>query len=96
MDALLFSVADLVLVVLKILTWIIIIAVIMSWLIAFNVVNLSNQFVRAVYEALTRLTEPMFAPVRRLLPNMGGIDLSPLVILLLIFFLQSLIVRTVY
>lgn len=96
MDALLFSIADIVLVILNVLIWVIFISVIMSWLIAFNVVNLSNQFVRTAYEVLSRVTEPLFAPVRRFLPSLGGIDLSPFVVILVIIFLQRLIVRSLY
>ena len=54
-------------------TWVVIIGVIMSWLIAFNVINLSNQFVRMVYDMVVRLTEPLLAQIRRFLPNLGSI-----------------------
>jgi YggT family protein len=94
MDALVFSLADVLLLIIRILTWIIIISVIMSWLIAFNVLNLSNQVVRTVYEAVHRLTEPIFGPIRRMLPDLGGIDISPLIVLVILFFLQSFIARS--
>ena len=74
--------------ILSIAWWIVIIHVIMSWLIAFNVVNLHQPFVRSVWEGLDRLTEPMYRPIRNFLPHMGGLDLSPLVVLLAITFLQ--------
>ncbi len=70
-------------------TWVVIIGVIMSWLIAFNVVNLSNQFVRMIYEVVTRLTEPVLAPIRRVLPNLGGVDISPVLLILLLWFAKD-------
>jgi len=76
--------------------WIIIIAVIMSWLIAFNVVNTRNQIVGMIADVLYRLTEPAFRPVRRRLPNFGGLDLSPLVVLLIVYILQRIIELYVY
>jgi YggT family protein len=70
--------------------FLIIASVIMSWLIAFNVVNTSNRFVYTVGDFLYRITEPALRPIRRLLPTMGGIDISPLVLLLLLVFLRRL------
>jgi YggT family protein len=63
---------------------------VLSWLIAFNVVNTRNQFVAMLADALFRLTEPALAPIRRVLPNFGGLDLSPVVLILLLFFLRNL------
>jgi YggT family protein len=74
--------------ILSIAWWIVIIQVILSWLINFNVVNLHQPLVRALWEGLTRLTEPLYRPIRNFLPHMGGLDLSPLVVLLAITFLQ--------
>lgn len=71
--------------------WVIIAAAVLSWLVAFNVVNTRNQFVYTIGDVLYRLTEPALRPIRRVLPNLGGIDLSPVVLLLLIFFLRSLL-----
>lgn len=76
---------------LSILTWIIIGQVILSWLLAFNVLNVGSGGVRAFIVALDRLTAPLYRPVRRLLPDFGGIDFSPLVILILIQVLQKLL-----
>ena len=76
---------------LSILTWIIIIQVILSWLFAFNVLNTSSNGVRAFALALERITEPLYRPIRRLLPDFGGIDFSPLVILILIQVLRKLL-----
>ena len=76
---------------LNVLWWIIIVQAILSWLIAFNVVNMSSPFVRSVATALDRLTAPLYRPIRRFLPDFGGIDFSPLVVLLLIMVLQKLL-----
>ncbi len=67
--------------------------VIMSWLIAFNVVNLHNHFVAQLWLVLNRLTEPLLAPIRRFIPSIGGLDLSPIILLLAVYFLQTLIAR---
>lgn len=76
---------------LAILGWIIIGQVILSWLFAFGVLNTSSQGLRSFVEALDRITEPMYRPIRRLLPDFGGIDFSPLVLLILIQILRMLI-----
>ena len=76
---------------LTILTWVIIIQVVLSWLFAFNVLNTSQGGVRAFAIAIDRLTAPLYRPIRRLLPDFGGIDFSPLVILILIQVLQKLL-----
>lgn len=66
-------------------------AAIMSWLIAFNVVNPRNQFVAMLADFLFRITEPVLRPIRNLLPNLGGIDISPVIVILIIVFIQSVI-----
>ena len=76
---------------LNVLWWIIIVQAILSWLIAFNVLNTSSNGVRAILQALERLTAPLYRPIRRFLPDFGGIDFSPLVVLLLIMVLQKLL-----
>ena len=76
---------------LSVLTWIIIGQVILSWLLAFNVLNTSSGGVRAFALAMDRITAPLYRPIRRLLPDFGGIDFSPLVILILIQVLQKLL-----
>ena len=76
---------------LSIVTWIIIIQVILSWLFAFNVLNASSQGVRTFAVAIDRITAPLYRPIRRILPDFGGIDFSPLVILILIQVLQKLL-----
>ena len=87
---------DVVLIVLNLYVWLIIAAAVLSWLIAFNVVNPYNSFVRSVGEFLFRITEPLLAPIRNILPNLGGIDLSPMVLILLIFFIQRVIGLYIY
>ena len=84
---------DLVIVVLNLYTYIIIAAVIVSWLVGFGVINTHNQIARVVVRALHALTEPVFRPIRRIIPPLGGLDLSPLIALLLIFFLQRWLIR---
>jgi YggT family protein len=77
---------------LSILTWIIIGQVILSWLLAFNVLNTSSQGVRTFAMALDRITAPLYRPIRRLLPDFGGLDFSPLVVLIFIQVLQKLLI----
>ena len=76
---------------LPILTWVIIIQVVLSWLLAFNVLNTSSGGVRAFALAIDRLTAPLYRPIRRMLPDFGGIDFSPLVILILIQVIKKLL-----
>jgi len=71
-------------------------AAILSWLIAFNVINTRNQFVSAVAEFLYRITEPVLRPIRSLLPGLGGLDISPVIVILIIMFLQRVIAYYVY
>lgn len=79
--------------VLNIYWWIVILAVIFSWLYAFNVVNSRNQFVGMIGNALFQMTEPVFRPIRNLLPNLGTVDISPLVVLVILFFLEQVLVQ---
>ena len=69
---------------LNVLWWIIIVQAVLSWLIAFNVINTSSDLVRSVWGGLERLTEPLYRPIRRVMPDFGALDLTPLVVLLLI------------
>ncbi len=71
--------------------WIIIIQVILSWLVAFDILNLRQPFVYQVWNGLNRLTEPVFRPIRNFLPDMGGIDLSPMIVLLGLIALQVIV-----
>jgi YggT family protein len=86
--------------VIEIYVWILIISVIVSWLVAFNVINTHNRFVGAVRDFLFRVTEPALRPIRRFIPPLGGIDISPIVLILVLYFLRNLLVidigRTLY
>ena len=76
---------------LSVLWWVIIIQVVLSWLFAFNVLNTTSDGLRRFVEALDRVTEPLYRPIRRILPDFGGIDFSPLILLLLIGVVQILL-----
>jgi YggT family protein len=76
---------------LQVMMWIIIIQAILSWLVVFNVINTHNDFVRSFLRALDRITAPLYGPIRRILPDFGGLDFSPVVILLLIYVLRILL-----
>jgi YggT family protein len=77
-------------------SWVVIAWVVLSWLISFNVVNTRNRFVYVVSDVLYRVTEPALRPLRRILPNLGGLDLSPLVLLLIIWFLKEFLVYDLF
>ena len=84
----LFGIADLLL---RVAMYVIIIQAILSWLVAFNVINTYNDFVRSFLRALDRMTEPLYRPIRRILPDFGGLDFSPIVVLLLIYVARMLL-----
>ncbi len=79
--------------ILEILIWILIASAVLSWLVAFNVINTRNRVVYMIGDFLHRVTEPLLRPVRNILPNLGGIDLSPIVVILLLVFAQNLLVE---
>ncbi|HEX2148340.1 MAG TPA: YggT family protein [Pseudorhizobium sp.] len=81
---------------LNLYTWVLIASAIFSWLYAFNVINSSNQFVNAIGTFLYNVTEPVLRPIRRIMPDLGGIDISPIIVLLIIFFLRSLLWTSLY
>ena len=81
-------IAALLIEVLEIYKWIVIAAVIVSWLTAFNVINQHNQFVRTLLRILIALTEPVFRPIRKVIPAVGGLDLSPIIVFVIIWFLE--------
>ena len=83
---------DIAQILLQVVIWIIIIQAILSWLVVFNVVNTHNDFVRGFFNALDRITAPMYRPIRRILPDFGALDLSPMVVLLIIIILQRIII----
>jgi YggT family protein len=90
------AVLDIVIIILDLYTWLLIASAILSWLIAFNVVNTRNQFVSAVAEFLYRITEPVLAPIRSIMPNLGGLDISPIIVILLIMFIERVIMYYIY
>jgi YggT family protein len=89
------AILEVILIVLDLYVWLLIASAILSWLIAFNVVNTRNQFVAAVAEFLYRITEPVLAPIRRMMPNLGGLDISPIILILIIILIQKLIAYNV-
>lgn len=76
--------------IIDIYVWVIILSAVLSWLVAFGIVNMRNRFVYLVGDALNRITEPVYRPIRRFLPDMGGLDLSPLIVILGLWFLRDL------
>lgn len=90
------AVLDIVLIVLDLYVWLLIASAILSWLVAFNVVNTRNQFVAAVAEFLYRITEPLLAPIRNFLPSLGGLDISPIILILIIMFIERVITYYIY
>jgi YggT family protein len=80
---------------LDIFWWLIIASAIFSWLFAFNVINSRNQVVAMIGDFLYRVTEPALRPIRRIMPDLGGIDISPIILLLILFFVRQLIITTI-
>jgi YggT family protein len=81
---------------LQIYIWLIIAAAILSWLVAFHVINMHNQLVSSVADFLYRVTEPALRPIRNLLPNLGGIDISPVILILIIILIEKIIIDYIY
>ncbi|MBQ0818570.1 MAG: YggT family protein [Methyloceanibacter sp.] len=77
--------------VIQLYIWVIIASAILSWLIAFNVVNTSNRFVYSVADMLYRVTEPALRPIRSILPDLGGIDISPVILILFLLFIINVV-----
>ena len=90
------AILDVIRIVLQLYIYLLIASAILSWLIAFNVVNTRNQVVHMVGDFLYRLTEPLLRPIRSMMPNLGGIDVSPVILILLILLLENVIVRYIY
>ena len=86
----------LILTIIDIYIWLLIASAVLSWLIAFNVVNTRNPLVANIGEFLYRITEPALRPIRSFLPNFGGIDISPIILLLILFFIRQFLVTTVW
>lgn len=81
---------------LNIYIWILIANAIFSWLYAFNVINTNNQFVSMIGRALYQMTEPVLRPIRRFMPDLGGVDISPIVLVLIIYLVQQIIIYYLY
>ena len=87
----LLAIRDIFMIVTDIYIWVLIASAILSWLVAFNVLNTSNRFVYSLGDFLFRITEPVLRPIRQVLPNLGGIDISPVVLILILIFAQRLV-----
>ena len=93
MDVILSPLIQVILIALNLYVWAIIISAIMSWLVAFNVINTRNQLVYMIGDFLYRITEPALRPIRNFLPNLGGIDISPIILILVLFLIQGVLQR---
>lgn len=82
---------QIILVAIKIYIWVVIVSAVLSWLIAFNVVNTSNRLVYMLWDFLTRVTEPALRRIRRFMPNLGGVDISPVILILALYFCQMVL-----
>lgn len=87
---------DVIMLVLQLYWYVVLAMIVMSWLIAFNIVNTRNDFVNQIWRVLTALTDPVLRPIRRYMPNFSGLDISPIILFLIIFFLQQVIMRYIY
>lgn len=93
MDIILGPIIDVAIAVIRLYTWVVIAAAIMSWLIAFGVVNTYNRLVYTINDFLYRVTEPALRPLRRFIPNLGGIDITPVVLIFILWLLADLLLR---
>jgi YggT family protein len=82
-------------VLLNVLWWIIVVQAILSWLIAFNVINTYNDFVRSLWNGLQVITEPIYRPIRKILPDFGALDISPLIVLLILYILSNIVIPNI-
>jgi YggT family protein len=89
----LLTLIDIARILLSVLWWILIAQAILSWLIAFNVINTHNDFVRSIWHGLQVLTEPLYRPIRRVLPDFGALDISPVVVLIAIAIVDTVLAR---
>ncbi|WP_404336292.1 YggT family protein [Sphingomonas sp. MMS12-HWE2-04] len=87
---------DILTIILNVVWWIIIVQAILSWLIAFNVINTYNEYVGAIWRALKTMTDPLYRPIRKVLPDFGGLDLSPMVVLVILLILQQAVMPALY
>jgi len=96
MEVIVGPVGKLVITVIDLYIWIVVIGVILSWLTAFNVINTSNRFVYMAGDFIFRITEPALRPIRNILPNMGGFDLSPVILILILIFAKDFLIQLLY
>ena len=85
-----FAIYNLLDTIIRVYIWLLIASVVLSWLVSFNIINTHNRFVYVVGDFLHRVTEPVLRPVRNLLPSMGGIDISPVIVILALYFIRDL------
>lgn len=95
MDVLIIPLLELLRTIIQLYIWVFIASVVLSWLISFQIINTYNRFVAVIGEALYRLTEPMLAPIRRIVPRVGGFDFSPMIAILILVFIQNVVSRLV-
>ncbi|MCF8482141.1 MAG: YggT family protein [Rhodospirillum sp.] len=93
MDVILIPLVQIILMAINIYVWMLIASAVLSWLVTFNVINTSNRFVYMVGDFLHRITEPALRPIRRVLPDLGGIDISPIILILLLYFVQNVLAQ---
>ena len=96
MDLVVTSLVKIVLIAIDIYIWLVIASAVLSWLVAFNVVNTSNRIVYMIGEFLYRVTEPVLRPIRRIMPDLGPVDISPIVLFLILIFVQSILQGLLY
>lgn len=96
MDVVLVPLIQIVRIAIDLYIWALIISAILSWLVAFNVVNTSNRFVYVVGDFLWRITEPALRPIRKIMPNLGGIDLSPMLLILGLWFIDGMLAQLLF
>jgi len=90
------AVLDIILLILSLYWWVVLAMIIMSWLISFNVINTRNAFVAAVWRILNQLTDPVLRPIRRVVPSFSGLDISPIILFLILFFIERIIIYYIY
>ncbi len=90
------AVLDVVMIILRLLVWVLIAQAVLSWLVTFGVVNMHNKFVATIYNFTHQISDPLTRPIRKFIPSMGGLDLSFIVLILIIYFLQSFIIQYLY
>lgn len=90
------AVLEIILMLLDLYWWVVLAMIIMSWLFAFNIINGRNQVVDTISRVLTALTDPVLRPIRRYMPNLGGLDLSPIILFIAIYFIKRVIILYIY